>query len=186
MQPTPQSQSAMLTTLCLLLNFAVPVLGSYISISCPPGKQCKRALLSHNDVFLPCNSSEAQWYFLLQDRTSWSSNIPVLSNIEIMPGDGTRIRSPLPSQTGFYYCWEKNDTLLVQHEIDFQDVSTLHITHKDPGQEPLQNETLRLGGSVLIFTHWEPWQDCNCCGEPAERKCLACCYIEESPEEPMP
>lgn len=67
---------------------------------------------------------------------------------------------------------------MVEYEIDFQDVTTLHITHKDLGQEPLQNETLRLGGSVLIFTHWEPWQDCNCCGEPAERKCLACCYIE--------
>ncbi|KAK2500327.1 hypothetical protein MC885_020780 [Smutsia gigantea] len=131
----------MLVTLCLLLNFAVPVLGSYISISRPPGKQRQRALLSHNGVFLLCNSPEAQWYFLLQDRTSWSCNIPVLSNIEIMPGGGILIRSPLPSQTGFYYCWEKNDTLLVQYEIDFQDVSTLHITHKDLGQEPLQNET---------------------------------------------
>ena len=40
---------------------------------------------------------------------------------------------------------------------------------------------------VLLFpSHWEPWQDCNRCGEPGERKRLGYCYIQESLENPMP
>ncbi|KAF3818294.1 hypothetical protein GH733_012602 [Mirounga leonina] len=185
--PLPQSQSIMLTTLWLLLSLAVPLLGSHASFSCPNEKQCQKALLSDNDIFLPCNSSGAQWYFLfLQDKTSWSDKVSSVSNIEIIPEIGILIRNPLPSQTGFYHCRDKNGVQVVQYEIDFQDVSTLHITHKGLGQKPLPNETLSLGGKELIFTQWDPWQDCNRCGEPGERKRLGYCYIEEPLQEPMP
>ncbi|XP_019566207.2 protein FAM187B [Rhinolophus sinicus] len=185
--PLPQSQSTMLTTLWLLLSFAVPVLGLYVSVRCPHGKQCQRALLSNNDIFLHCNSSGAQWhYFFLQDETNWYSHPPSVSNIEIMPEGSILIKSPLPSQTGIYNCRDKNGIQVVQYEIDFQDVSTLHITHRGLGQKPLQNETLSLGGKEIIFTYWEPWQDCNRCGKPGERKRLGYCYIQEPLEKPLP
>ncbi|XP_066100226.1 protein FAM187B [Saccopteryx bilineata] len=176
----------MVTPLWLLLSFAVPLLGFYVSISCPHDKQCQRALLSNNDVFLHCNTSGARWYYFLRDGTNWFNHPLNISNIETMPEGGLLIRSPLPSQTGFYNCWDKKGIQVVQYEIDFQDVSTLHITHKDLGQKSLQNETLSLGGKELIFTHWEPWQDCNRCGAPGERKRLGYCYIQEPLEKPVP
>lgn len=185
--PLPQPQSTMLTTLWLLLSFAVPVLGFYVSISCSHGKLCQRALLSNNDVLLHCNSFGAQWhYFFLHDGTNWSNYPLSVSNLEIRPGGSILIKNPLPSQTGFYNCQDKNGTQVVQYEIDFQDVSILHITHRGLGQKPLQSESLSLGSKELIFTHWEPWQDCNRCGEPGERKRLGYCYIEEPLEKPMP
>uniref|UniRef100_A0ABI7YV01 Ig-like domain-containing protein n=1 Tax=Felis catus TaxID=9685 RepID=A0ABI7YV01_FELCA len=160
--------------------------GFYVSFSCPNEKQCQRALLSDNDVFLPCNSSGSQWYFFLQDGTSWSHTLSSASNIEIIPDSGVLIRSPLPSQTGFYHCQDEDGLQVVQYEIDFQDVSTLHITHKGLGQKPLRNESLSLGGKGIVFTRWEPWQDCNRCGGLGERKRLGYCYIEEPLQEPMP
>ncbi|KAM6223700.1 protein FAM187B-like [Rhynchocyon petersi] len=176
----------MLTTLGLLLSFALPTLGFHFSISCPTHQRCQRALLSGNDVLLRCNSSGAQWHLLLQEESSWSTNIATISNIHMMPEGDILIRSPLPQQTGLYRCLDKNGSQLVQYEIDFQDATTLHVTHKDLGQEPLQNETLNLGGLVLVFTHWEPWQDCNRCGGPGERRRLGYCYIKEPLEEPTP
>ncbi|XP_059006592.1 protein FAM187B-like [Mustela lutreola] len=177
----------MLATPWLLLSLAIPALDFHMTFSCPNENQCQKALLSDNDIFLPCNSSGAQWYFFfLQDKASWPNKVSRVSNIEIIPGTGILIRDPAPSQTGFYHCQDRNGIQVVQYEIDFQDVSTLHITHRGLGQKPLQNETLSLGGTELIFTHWEPWQDCNRCGEPGERKRLGYCYIKEPLQEPMP
>ncbi|XP_077629911.1 protein FAM187B-like [Crocuta crocuta] len=181
------SQSTMLSPLWLLLSFAVPLPGFFVSFSCPDGKQCHKALLSDNDIFLPCNASGSQWYFfLLQDGTSWSSTLSRASNIEVIADSGILIRSPSPFQTGFYHCRDKNGNQVVQYELDFQDVSALHITHKGLGQKPLRNETLSLGGKEIVFTRWEPWQDCNRCGGPGERKRLGYCYIEEPQEEALP
>ncbi|XP_006098759.1 protein FAM187B [Myotis lucifugus] len=170
----------MMTTPWLLLSFAVPLLGFYVPISCPHSKRCQRALLSNNDVSLYCNASGAQWYYyFLQDGTNWSIHPLSVSNIEAMSEGSILIRSPLPSQSGLYSCRDQKDIQVVQYEIDFQDISTLHITHRDLGQKPLQNETLSLGSKEIIFTRWEPWQDCNRCGEPGEHKRLGYCYIQE-------
>ncbi|KAL4832204.1 hypothetical protein H8958_020990 [Nasalis larvatus] len=173
--------------LWLLLNFAAPALGFYFSISCPSGKQCQQALLSGNDILLYCNSSGAQWYYLFtQGKKGRLASLTNISNMEIMPEGSLLIKDPSPSQTGLYHCWNKNGRQVVQYEIDFQDVSTLHVTHKDLGQRPLQNETLHLGSKELIFTRWEPWQDCNRCKEPGERKRLGYCYIQELWRKPCP
>lgn len=178
--PQPQSQSTMMTILWLLLSLAVPLRGFYIPISCSHSERCQRALLSNNDVSLYCNSSGARWYYyFLQARASWSTHPLSVSNIEVMSESSILIRSPLPSQSGLYSCRDKKDIQVVQYEIDFQDVSTLHVTHRDLGQKPLQNESLSLGSKEIIFTHWEPWQDCNRCGEAGERKRLGYCYIQE-------
>ncbi|XP_062031985.1 protein FAM187B-like [Lepus europaeus] len=175
----------MLTTWHLLLGFTVPVLGHYVSITCPPGKVCQRALLSGSTILLHCNISGAQWYHFMQ-RDQWSSNISVIPNVNVMPGGSMVITKPLPSQTGIYYCRDKSNRQVTQYEIDFQDVSKLHLTHRGLGQKPLQNETLILGHKERVFTRWEPWQDCNRCKEPGERKRVGYCYIEVPLEEPVP
>ncbi|XP_017359644.1 protein FAM187B [Cebus imitator] len=173
--------------LWLLLQVVAPALGFYFSISCPSGNQCRQALLSGNDILLYCNSSGARWYYLFtRGEKGTFTSLTNISNMEIMPEGSLLIKDPLPSQTGLYHCWNKNDRQVVQYEIDFQDVTILHVTHKGLGQRPLQNETLHLGGKELIFTRWEPWQDCNHCEEPGERKRLGYCYIEERLEEAMP
>ncbi|KAM9226336.1 protein FAM187B [Dugong dugon] len=176
----------MLTTLGLLLSLALPVLGTYVSISCLSHKQCQRALLSGNDILLHCPSTGARWYYLQTDETSQPTNLFHVFNTDILSEGSLLIRSPQPSQTGYYRCQDPNGTQVVQYEIDFQDVTTLHITHKGLGQKPLQNETLSPNEATLMFTRWEPWQDCNRCGEPGERKRLGYCYIQEPLLEPMP
>ncbi|XP_015352744.1 protein FAM187B-like isoform X2 [Marmota marmota marmota] len=187
LSPLPQPQSTMLSTLWLLLSFAVPVRGIYKFISCPHGKQCQKALLSSNDVLLQCSSAGAHWYyFFLQTRSGWTTTNTSVSNMVTTPVGHLLIRDPLPSQTGLYSCWNENGTQETQYEIDFQDVSSLHITHKSLDQDPLHNESLELGRQETVFTHWEPWQDCNRCDVPGERKRLGYCYIQEPQEEPVP
>ncbi|XP_037373861.1 protein FAM187B [Talpa occidentalis] len=164
--------------LWLLLSSALPVLRSQMSISCPTDKQCQKALLSDNDILLRCNISGAQWFYVfLQDGAGWSSNLTRVPNLGLTP-EGLLIRSPLPSQTGFYQCRNKGNSSVV-YGIDFQDANTLHITHKGLGQKPLQNESLSLGSKAFIFTLWEPWQDCNHCEKPGERKRLGYCYVQD-------
>ncbi|KAG8524375.1 Protein FAM187B [Galemys pyrenaicus] len=176
---TLSPQSTMLIALWLLLSCALPVLPFLASISCPPGGQCQTALLSDNDILLHCNLSGAQWFYLfLQDGTGWSSNLTRAPNLAPTP-EGLLIRSPLPSQTGFYQCSGGSANSSVLYGIDFQDASTLHVTHRGLGQEPLQNESLSLGSQEFIFTRWEPWQDCNHCQKPGERKRLGYCYVQD-------
>ncbi|XP_010847592.1 PREDICTED: protein FAM187B-like [Bison bison bison] len=176
----------MLTTLWLLLCFALPVHESPFPISCPNHKHCQLALLSNNDIILHCNAPGAQWQFLTPLKTTWASNSTTNLNMVTMLNGNLLIKNPLPSHTGIYNCNDKDGKKLMRYEIDFQDVVTLHITHKDLDQKPLQNESLSLSSKQFVFTHWEPWQDCNRCGEPGERKRLGYCYIQESLENPMP
>ncbi|XP_055992071.1 protein FAM187B-like [Sorex fumeus] len=174
----------MLVTLWLLSSF-VPTLWTQIVITCPYKGFCQRALLSGNDVVLQCDHSKALWYF-----SSHLEEEPILfsaiSNVKKLPGGSLQLNNPQPTQTGLYHCQDNNSALVVEYEIDFQDVSILHITHQGLDQKPLENETLHLGGDIVIFTHWGAWQDCNRCGEPGERKRLGYCYIEEPQEKPMP
>lgn len=168
-----------------LLSLSIRASWAQVLISCAYKSLCQQALLSGNDVVLQCDHLKAHWYFssLLGEEPLLLSSMP---NIRKLPGGSLQLTNPQPSQTGLYHCQDNDKALVVEYEIDFQDVTTLHITHKDLGQKPLQNETLGLGGKELIFTHWEPWQDCNRCGKPGERKRLGFCYIEESLEKPMP
>ncbi|XP_003420853.2 protein FAM187B-like [Loxodonta africana] len=169
-----------------LLSLSLPTLGAQILINCAYKSLCRLALLSGNEVVLQCDHPRALWYFssVLEEDALLLSSMP---NIKKLPGGGLQLTNPQPSQTGLYSCQDNDSALVVEYEIDFQDVTTIHITHKSLGQRPLQNETLHLGGRVLMFTQWEPWQDCNRCGEPGERKRLGYCYIQEDPlEKPMP
>ncbi|XP_004636893.1 protein FAM187B-like [Octodon degus] len=177
----------MLPMLWLLLSLAVPVLGFYTPVSCPQGHKCQLALLSGNDVLLECPVHGAQWkYYFSVIKKSQAFNPSKAPNIEVTLRGHLSITRPLPSQTGNYYCWEKNSTQVTQYEIDFQDVNSLHITHMGLDQMPLQNESLRAGGQEIMFTLWEPWQDCNRCGAPGERKRLGYCYVIEPLEDPIP
>ncbi|XP_014440892.1 protein FAM187B-like [Tupaia chinensis] len=168
-----------------LVGLSFPTLWAQVLISCTYKSLCPRALLSGNDIVLHCDHPRALWYF-----SSIMGEEPFLLNsifnVKNLPGGSLQLVNPQPSQTGLYRCQDSNNALLVQYEIDFQDVATLHLTHKGLSQKPLQNETLDLGGKVRVFTHWEPWQDCNRCGVPGERKRLGYCYVQEPQEKPMP
>lgn len=178
------SYSAMLATLWLV-SLSLPMLWAQKLINCPYKNVCQYALLSGNDVILECNHHKAVWYFhsSLEDKLSKLNSMP---NVKILPGSNLQLSNPQPSQTGLYRCLDGHMTRVVEYEIDFQDIALLHITHKDLGQKPMGNETMNLGGEVLVFTRWDPWQDCNCCEKPGERKRLGYCYVEESLGKSMP
>ncbi|XP_009192404.2 protein FAM187B-like [Papio anubis] len=127
----------------------------------------------------------ALWYFssILGEDPSLLNSMP---DIRKLPGGSLQLTNPQPSQPGLYRCQGNDGTLMVQYKIDFQDVTNPHVTHKSLDQKSLQNETLILDGKVLIFTSWDPWQDCNRGGEPGERKRLGYCYTEEPLEKPVP
>nr|XP_008985989.1 protein FAM187B-like [Callithrix jacchus]XP_035141834.1 protein FAM187B-like [Callithrix jacchus] len=173
----------MLDTLCLL-SLSCSTLWAQMLISYAYETLCQQALLSGNDV-LKCDHPMVLWYFssIQGEDPSLLNSVPYIRQV---PGGSLQLTKPQPSQTGLCRCQGIDDTLVVEYEIDFQDVTTVHVTHKNPNQKRLQNETLSLGGEVLVFTHWDPWQDCNRCREPGERKRLGYCYLQEPLENPMP
>ncbi|XP_011898948.1 PREDICTED: protein FAM187B-like [Cercocebus atys] len=154
-------------------------------ISCAYKNLCQRALLSGSDAVLKCDHPMALWYFssILGEDPSLLNSMP---DIRKLPRGSLQLTNPQPSQPGLYRCQGNDGTLMVQYKIDFQDVTNPHVTHKSLDQKSLQNETLILDGKVLIFTSWDPWQDCNRGGEPGERKRLGYCYTEEPLEKPVP
>ncbi|KAM5236188.1 protein FAM187B-like [Ctenodactylus gundi] len=163
---------------------AVPALRFYTPVTCPRGQQCQLALLPCNDVLLRCHSPGSHWYYyLMESPHGWLINRDTISNMEVTPEGSLAVRDPLPIHTGLYHRWDENETQVTRYEIDFQDATALHITHKSLGEKPLQNASLQTDGSQLVFTRWEPWQDCNRCGK---LKHLGYCYIQESLKEPMP
>ncbi|XP_037373894.1 protein FAM187B-like [Talpa occidentalis] len=168
-----------------LFSLSLPTLWTQKLISCTSKSLCQQALLSGNDVVLQCDQPRALWYFssILEEEPMLLS---FMSNVKKLPGGSLQLTSPQPTQTGLYHCQDSNGSLVVDYEIDFQDVSALHITHKGLGQKPLRNESLQLGAGEVVFTHWEPWQDCNRCREPGERKRLGYCYIKDPLEKPIP
>ncbi|CAH7361809.1 protein FAM187B isoform X2 [Phodopus roborovskii] len=173
----------MLATLWLA-SLSLPLLWAQKLINCPYKNLCHYALLSGNDVILQCNHPKALWYFSsLEDKLSLINSMP---NVKILPGSNLQLPNPQPSQTGLYRCLDDHKARVVEYEIDFQDTALLHVTHKDLGQTPMGNETMNLGGEVVVFTRWDPWQDCNRCEKPGERKRLGYCYVEEPQGKPMP
>ncbi|XP_051018679.1 protein FAM187B isoform X1 [Acomys russatus] len=168
-----------------LVSLSFPMLWAQKLISCPYKNVCQFALLSGNDVILQCNHPKGLWYFSSssEDKRSLLNTMP---SVKILPGSNLQLLNPQPSQTGLYRCLDDHQTRVVEYEIDFQNIAQLHITHQDLGQQPMENETMNLGGKVLVFTRWDPWQDCNRCEKPGERKRLGYCYVEEPLEKPMP
>ncbi|VFV35133.1 Hypothetical predicted protein [Lynx pardinus] len=134
----------MLATLWLL-SLSLPTLWAQILISCAYKSLCQQALVSGNDVVLQCDYPKALWYFssILGEDPFLLSSMP---HIKKLPGGSLQLTNPQPSQTGLYHCQDNDNALVVEYEIDFQDATALHVTHESLGQEPLQNETLRLGG----------------------------------------
>lgn len=180
------SQSTMLTILWILLSFALPVLGPHIPVSCPEAKACFLALLSNNDVLLECAISDTHWLFSGPNGDGKPIDLVSVSNIRKSPEGGLHIQNPSPSNTGLYQCQDKNGTQVTSYKIDFQDITRLHVTHKNLNQKPLMNETLNLGHREVVYTQWEPWQRCSNCERLGERKRLGYCYIKEPLEEPVP
>ncbi|KAM5236189.1 protein FAM187B-like [Ctenodactylus gundi] len=176
--------STLLATLWLI-NLSLPTPWAQPVISCSYKSLCQQALLSGNDIVLKCDHPRALWYFssILGEDLFLFNSVHYAKNL---PGGSLLLINPQPFQAGFYICKDNRNSLVVEYEIDFQDVTTLRVTHKGLGQEPLKNQTVRLGSDVRVFTHWEPWQECNRCRVLGERKRLGYCYVEEAQEKPTP
>ncbi|KAM4825642.1 protein FAM187B [Thomomys bottae] len=165
-----------------LLSLSSGAVWTQTLIKCPRASLCQRALLSGNDVVLQCDGHVTQWFF----TSIWGEQLALLSplsHFSPLPGGSLQLKNPQAFHSGLYSCQQGDGSPLVEYEIDFQEVSHLHVTHKNLGQSPLPNETLVLDQAVEMFTQWGPWQDCNRCGEPGERKRLGYCYIK-NPQDP--
>ncbi|XP_048185914.1 protein FAM187B [Perognathus longimembris pacificus] len=172
----------MLTALWLL-SLTSGAVWTQTLITCPRDRLCRRALLSGNDVVLQCDGHGAQWYFTSVGGEQLALLSP-LSHFNPLPGGSLQLKNPQTFHSGLYHCQRGEGTPVVEYEIDFQDASSLHVTHKNLGQKPLCNKTVVLDEPVEIFTQWGPWQDCNRCQEPGERKRLGYCYVKGPAEPP--
>ncbi|XP_051018680.1 protein FAM187B isoform X2 [Acomys russatus] len=176
----------MVTILWLLLGLVLPGSGFHIRVSCPQAKECQLALLSQSDALLECRISTAHWSFSGLNKDGNPVTLSSLHNVGQDADGGLLIQDPSPFNTGLYRCHDENGTRAASYRIDFQDVTRLHATHINLGQQPLKNETLNLGLRETVYTQWEPWQKCSNCERPSERKRLGYCYIKEPLEEPVP
>lgn len=176
----------MVTILWILLSLALPVSGLHFSVSCPQTKECQLALLSQNSVLLECSVSTPHWSFSEVNRDGYPGGLSSDISVVKEPRGGLLIQNPSPFNTGLYQCRDENGTVLASYRIDFQDISRMHTTHIQLGQKPLMNITLNLGHNEMVYTRWEPWQECSSCGKPGERKRLGYCYIKEPLEKPVP
>ncbi|XP_021497815.2 protein FAM187B isoform X2 [Meriones unguiculatus] len=176
----------MVTILWILLSFALPVSGLHVSVSCPQAKECQLALLSQNSVLLECSTPTPHWSFSEVDKDGDPVGLSGDFSVVKDPHGGLLIPNPSPLNTGLYQCRDENGTKVASYRIDFQDISRLHTTHLQLGQKPLMNTTLSLSHNEMVYTRWEPWQECSSCGKPGERKRLGYCYIKEPLEESVP
>ncbi|XP_013925396.1 PREDICTED: protein FAM187B-like [Thamnophis sirtalis] len=189
--------------------------GHWLGQPCLPGQPCVLAFISNNPVVLRCPRSsyrghitwqylDPSWTdeqpltFLRSGGTSW----PLFSHDKLqrlrfksrlIAGTGSLyISSPSREDSGLYTC-RAGDATLAYYEVDFQDAERLHVSHAELGEASLGNVTVPLdqGAQATLFTSWSPWQSCNRCGHPGERKQVGFCYaqlttMDSEGEMPMP
>lgn len=107
---------------------------------------------------LPIGSTLRQWFCLAM----WPSQGPLvlplpvssipIPNVKKLPGGSFQ-----PSALRYrpLLCQDNDSALMVEYEFDFQDVTIAYYIQRS-GQRAPEGWDLRLGGSIFIFTHWEP------------------------------
>ncbi|KAM3829493.1 protein FAM187B [Vipera latastei] len=186
--------------------------GHSLGQPCFPGRPCVLAFISDNPVILRCPRSshkgritwqylDPSWTdeqpltFLRSGGTSW----PLFSHAKLqrlrfksrLIASNLYIPSPSTEDSGLYTC-RAGDATLGYYDVDFQDAGRLHVSHASLGEATLSNATVQLvnGTQAILFTSWSPWQSCDRCGHPGERKQVGFCYAQmitvDSEEEEMP
>ncbi|XP_060678192.1 protein FAM187B-like [Hemiscyllium ocellatum] len=116
-----------------------------------------------------------------------------LSSRAVLRAGALLVAQARPGDSGLYVC-KAGATTLAQYRVDVQDAERLHVSHRGLGQAPLRNQSIRLhqeaghghgaGGCHLrLYTRWGPWQECDRCGAPGERKRLGFCWASLQEDE---
>ncbi|KAL7981112.1 hypothetical protein Chor_005346 [Crotalus horridus] len=188
--------------------------GHSLGQPCLPGHPCVLAFISENPVMLRCPRSsykghitwqylDPSWTdeqpltFLRSGGTSW----PLFSHAKLqrlrfksrLITSSLYIPRPSTEDSGLYTC-RAGDATLGYYDVDFQNARRLHVSHASLGEAILSNVTVQLvnGTQASLFTSWSPWQSCDRCGHPGERKQVGFCYAQmttvdsEEEERPLP
>eukprot|EP00061_Rhincodon_typus_P004187 g21955.t1 len=109
-----------------------------------------------------------------------------LSGRAVLRGGVLLVGQARPGDSGLYVC-KAGASTLAQYRVDVQDAERLHVSHRGLGQAPLRNQSVRLheagGHRLRLYTRWGPWQECDRCGAPGERKRLGFCWASLQDEE---
>ncbi|XP_078276638.1 protein FAM187B-like [Rhinoraja longicauda] len=176
---------------------------------CSGSAPCSLAFLSNNPLSLKCpaasEAAEGTVYWQYQDLSQpqaeprtfagprglrvYRGPLGKLGSRAILRGGSFILSRARTSDTGLYLC-KSGCTTLAAYQVDVQDSSLLHVSHRGLGQSTLSNQTLKLSlGSgpgtrrmVRLYTRWGPWQDCDRCGAMGEQKRLGFCFATLSGE----
>ncbi|XP_034279445.1 protein FAM187B [Pantherophis guttatus] len=202
---------ALFLGLFLTINEGSHYEGHSLGQPCLPGQPCVLAFISNNPIILRCPRSSSRGYitwqyldpfwsdeqpltFLRSGGTSWPlvtyDKLQRLSFKSRLIAGNLYIPSPSLEDSGLYTC-RAGDATLGYYEVDFQDAERLHVSHAGLGEATLGNSTVQLdnGAQATLFTSWSPWQSCDRCGHPGERKQVGFCYAQLTTmdsEEEMP
>nr|XP_025039563.1 protein FAM187B [Pelodiscus sinensis] len=184
--------------------------GISLPVPCLLGRPCTLALISDNPVTLRCPGTPQQgpisWQYVDPSRRGERpatfirtghplALIPTRAKLwrlrlktRLLEGD-LQIVDPGVEDSGIYTC-RQGDATLAYYEVDFQDAKRLHISHASLGEAALANTTVKLAGGARgqLLPAWAPWQPCDRCGGPGERKRVGFCYawLVSRPEGPLP
>lgn len=173
--------------------------GHSLGPQCVPGHICTLAFVSNNPVFLRCPHGFPlliSWQYLDPAQTdgqpipflSYGSRFwPAVNHADLrrlqmnswLVGSSLYIPNPSMRDSGLYTC-RSGDATLAYYRVDFQDADSIHVSHASLGEATLGNATADLGNGARakLFTSWGPWQPCDRCGPPGERKQVGFCYAQ--------
>nr|XP_028598410.1 protein FAM187B [Podarcis muralis] len=203
--------SSWASTVALLLGLALAFTdgslyeGHSLGPPCVPGQPCTVAFISDNPVILRCPHVYfkifVSWQYL---DSAWAKEQPVtflrsggpiwplLSHAKLrrlrfksqLVAGNLYIPNPSVEDSGLYTC-RAGDATIAYYKVDFQDAGSIHVSHAGLGETTLGNSTAELedGARAKLFTSWSPWQSCDRCGNPGERKRVGFCYAQVTQED---
>nr|XP_056702364.1 protein FAM187B [Euleptes europaea] len=174
--------------------------GHSLGPPCHPSHVCTLAFVSDNPVVLRCHhgslgvlitwqyhdpaqTDERPVTFLRSGSPFWPAvsraNLRRLQLKSRLLAGNLYIPSPSARDSGVYTC-RMGDATLAYYQVDFQDADSIHASHASLGETTLGNATADLanGSRAKLFTSWGPWQPCDRCGQPGERKRVGFCYAQ--------
>eukprot|EP00061_Rhincodon_typus_P010085 g34100.t1 len=177
-------------TLSVLLSLAIlAVLGTLpklLLVSGPPSVPLLRLpFVSHNPFRLRCpaggRSGRLHWQYSNGSAARtiagpWAARyyrgpLKQLKMRSRVLWDQLEVRQARPWDSGLYVCKDGRRTL-ARFQVEVQDATRLHVSQAALGWLPASPPP----GDALLFTVWSPWQTCDRCGAPGERKRLGYCY----------